>query len=97
MSDCRSRDYGLFKDGELEKMKSNKQEILDLEAELLRLNALARDRRKQLVRLQKCPNKTCGCRLVWRQQVEKKLAGQVKKIGQIASRPSKTSKSKVTI
>jgi hypothetical protein len=78
-------------------MKSKKQEILDLEAELLHLNALVRDRRKQLARLQKCPNTTCGCRLVWRQQVEKTLAGQVKKIGrQVGSHPPKTSKSKVT-
>ena len=49
----------------------------DLEAELVRLNALVRERRKQLDRLDKCPNKDCPCRFVWREHVEKNLAGQV--------------------
>ena len=52
----------------------------DLEAELVRLNALVRERRKQLARLDKCPNKDCPCRFVWREHVEKNLAGQVGKI-----------------
>jgi hypothetical protein len=52
----------------------------DFETDLLRLNALARRRRKQLARLEKCPNKNCECRLVWREFIEKNLAGQVVKI-----------------
>ena len=56
------------------------QEATELEAELLRLNTLVRERRKQLARLEKCPNKDCPCRLVWRNHVEKNLAGQVRKI-----------------
>ena len=56
------------------------QEATDLEAELLRLNMLVRERRKQLARLEKCPNKDCPCRFVWREHVEKNLAGQVGKI-----------------
>jgi hypothetical protein len=56
------------------------QEATELEAELLRLNTLVRERRKQLVRLEKCPNKDCPCRVVWRNHVEKNLAGQVGKI-----------------
>ncbi len=51
-----------------------------LEAELAWLNALLRERRKQLVRLEKCPNKDCPCRFIWREHVEKNLAGQVDKI-----------------
>jgi hypothetical protein len=54
----------------------------ELEAELVRLNALVRERRKQLDRLEKCPNKDCPCRFVWREHVEKNLAGQVGKIRQ---------------
>jgi hypothetical protein len=54
----------------------------DLEAELVRLNALVRERRKQLARLDKCPNKDCPCRFVWREHVEQNLAGQVGKIRQ---------------
>lgn len=61
-------------------MKSDLQDVLDLEAELVRLNTLVRERRKQLARLEKCPNKTCPCRLVWQEAVEKKLAGQMGKI-----------------
>ena len=48
-----------------------------LEAELMRLNLLVRERRNQLARLDKCPNKDCPCRFVWREHVEKNLAGQV--------------------
>ena len=61
-------------------MNGKQRETTDLEAELLRLNALVRERRKQLARLEKCPNKDCQCRLVWREQVEKNLKGQVGKI-----------------
>ncbi len=56
------------------------QEATELEAELLRLNMLVRERRKQLARLEKCPNKDCPCRFVWREHVEKNLAGQMGKI-----------------
>jgi hypothetical protein len=62
-------------------MKSKQQQVLELEAELLRLNSLVRQRRKQLAFLEKCPNKNCECRRVWRQVVEKDLAQQVGKIG----------------
>jgi hypothetical protein len=61
-------------------MNGKKRQATDLEAELLRLNALVRERRKQLARLEQCPNKDCACRLVWREQVEKNLKGQVGKI-----------------
>jgi len=54
--------------------------VTDIESELVRLNALVRERRKQLDRLDKCPNKDCPCRFVWRDHVEKNLAGQVGKI-----------------
>ena len=56
------------------------QDATELEAELLRLNTLVRERRKQLARLEKCPNPDCPCRVVWRNHVEKNLAGQVGKI-----------------
>ena len=52
----------------------------ELEAELVRLNLLVRERRKQLARLEKCPNKDCPCRFVWREHVEKNLAGQVAEV-----------------
>jgi hypothetical protein len=61
-------------------MKSKKQVASDLEAELLRLNLLVRQRRAQLARLEKCPNKDCECRRVWSDVVEKDLATQVGKI-----------------
>ena len=61
-------------------MKNKKQEIANLEAELTKLTALVRDRRKELVRLETCPNKTCQCRQVWNEQVNKNLASQVRKI-----------------
>jgi hypothetical protein len=66
------------------------QDTTNLEAELLRLNALVRERRKQLARLEKCPNKDCPCRFVWREQVEKNLEGQVGKIRRQVSAESAT-------
>ena len=63
-------------------MNGKQIEAAGLEAELLRLNALVRERRKQLARLEECPNKDCPCRFVWREQVEKNLEGQVGKIRQ---------------
>ncbi len=59
---------------------NGKKQATELEAELLRLNALVRERRNQLARLEKCPNKDCPCRFVWREQVEKNLEGQVGRI-----------------
>src|ERR1035437_8795726 len=62
-------------------MMNGKQRVeTQLEAQLIRLNTLVRERRKQLARLEKCPNKDCPCRAVWRNHVEKNLAGQVGKI-----------------
>jgi hypothetical protein len=61
-------------------MKNIKHEINELEAELLQLNSLVRERRKELVRLAKCPNKSCTCRLFWQKHVEKLLALQMRKI-----------------
>lgn len=62
-------------------MMNGKQRVeTQLEAQLIRLNALVRERRKQLARLEKCPNKDCPCRFVWREHVEKNLAGQVGEI-----------------
>ena len=70
------------------------RESTELEADLVRLNALARERRKQLVRLEKCPNKDCPCRFVWREHVEKNLAGQVGRIRrQVRGKPGKPGKS----
>ena len=61
-------------------MNGKQRDATQLEAELLRLNTLVRERRKQLARLDKCPNKDCPCRFVWREHVEKRLAGQVGEI-----------------
>jgi len=61
-------------------MKSKQREAAELEAELLRLNALVRARREQLERLKQCPNPDCPCRTVWREHVEKDLASQMGKI-----------------
>jgi hypothetical protein len=61
-------------------MNGKQRDATQLEAELLRLNTLVRERRKQLARLEKCPNKDCPCRFVWREHVEKRLAGQVGEI-----------------
>jgi len=67
----------------------------EIEAELLRLNALVRERRKQLARLEKCPNKDCPCRVVWRNHVEQNLAGQVGKIRRhVRSKPTKVARPK---
>lgn len=61
-------------------MKRKIPEVLELESELLRLNDLVRKRRAQLARLEKCPNKDCECRAVWREVTEKNLAGQMGKV-----------------
>jgi len=70
-------------------IKSRQRAALELEAELLRLNTLVRQRRQQLARLEKCPNKDCECRRVWREVVEKDLARQVGKIRRHVSRPAR--------
>jgi hypothetical protein len=70
-------------------MKSKEREILELEAELLRLASLVRERRKQLARLKDCPNPSCPCRAVWRDQVDKKLSLQVRRVRkQVRETPS---------
>jgi hypothetical protein len=61
-------------------MKRKTAAVLEIEAELLRLNSLVRRRRAQLERLKVCPNKDCECRAVWREVIEKDLAQQVGKI-----------------
>ena len=61
-------------------MRNKRQETIELETELFRLNALVRQRRQQLARLEKCPNKDCECRVVWHEVVDKNLTGQVRKI-----------------
>jgi hypothetical protein len=61
-------------------MNSKQRQAAELEAELVRLNSLVRARRQQLARLETCPHKTCECRLLWRDHVEKQLATQVRKI-----------------
>ncbi|HEY5915372.1 MAG TPA: hypothetical protein VJA21_32720 [Verrucomicrobiae bacterium] len=61
-------------------MKSKPERAAELEAELMRLNILVRARRKQLARLERCPNKDCECRMVWRDSVEKSLAEQMGRI-----------------
>ena len=71
------------------------REATDLEAELVRLNVLVRERRKQLARLEKCPNKDCPCRLVWRDHVAQNLAGQMGKIRhQVKVKASRAANSK---
>jgi hypothetical protein len=72
-------------------MKTKQHEIVELEAELLRLNRLVRDRRRELVRLAKCPNETCACRLFWQDHVEKLVARQMRKIRQKIRPDSRTS------
>lgn len=62
------------------KKNSKKQEKLELEAELMRLNELVRERRSDLDRIQECPNETCKCRALWKDHVDKTLASQVRKI-----------------
>jgi hypothetical protein len=67
----------------------------ELEAELVRLSLLVRERRKQLARLDKCPNKDCPCRFVWREHVEKNLAGQVGEVRRrVRGKPAKLTKPK---
>jgi hypothetical protein len=61
-------------------MKTNRQQAVEIEAELVRLTELVRERRQQLTRLECCPNKNCACRIVWREHVEKTLADQVGRI-----------------
>jgi hypothetical protein len=74
-------------------MNGKQRDATKLEAELIRLNTLVRERRKQLERLDKCPNKDCPCRFVWREHVEIGLAGQVGIIRrQVKGKPAKLSK-----
>lgn len=61
-------------------MKVKPKTTQELETELRLLTEMVRDRRKELARLQTCPNKSCQCRVVWREQVEKNMASQVRKI-----------------
>ena len=61
-------------------MKRKPQQTAKLEAELLRLNDLVRQRREQLARLEDCPHTECECRRVWNKVVEDKLASQVHKV-----------------
>ncbi len=76
-------------------MKNKRLAATELEGELVRLNALVRERRKQLARLEKCPNKSCPCRHVWREVVEKKLANQVGEIRRkVRNRPGAPAKAK---
>ena len=76
-------------------MKRTQNEVAELEAELLRLNNLVRQRRLQLARLESCPHKDCECRQVWHDVVEKKLASQVGKIRKkVRERPAKGSTKK---
>ena len=77
-------------------MNGKQRNATALEAELIRLNTLVRERRKQLDRLDKCPNKDCPCRFVWREHVEKNLAGQVGEIRRhVKGKPVKPKKPKV--
>ena|SRR5208337_819718 len=69
--------------------------VTELEAELVRLSLLVRERRKQLARLDKCPNKDCPCRFVWREHVEKNLVGQVGEVRRrVRGEPAKLTKPK---
>lgn len=61
-------------------MNSKVRQAVDLEAELLRLTSMVRQRRKQLERLARCPNKDCECRRVWKEVVQENVSGQVSKI-----------------
>jgi hypothetical protein len=61
-------------------MNNKQEQAAELEAELIRLNTLVRARRKQLANLERCPNKACECRLVWREVVERNLASQMGRI-----------------
>ena len=74
-------------------MKRTQRQAAELESELLRLNTLVRERRKQLARLESCPKKDCECRRVWREVVEKNLSRQVGKVRKHV-KGKRTSKSK---
>ena len=54
--------------------------VAALEAELVRLTTLVRERRDQLAKLENCPNPSCPCRQLWRRHVDKNLACQMGKI-----------------
>ena len=69
-------------------MISKPRQTLELEDELMRLNALVRERREQLARIEDCPNDQCPCRVVWKDKVEKGLATQMRKIGKQVKTPS---------
>lgn len=60
--------------------RSKTPDATELEAELARLNALVRERRKQLADLENCPDQQCPCRVVWQGAVEKNLSSQLGKI-----------------
>ncbi len=76
-------------------MKDKKREVMELEAELLRLNSLVRDRRAQLLRLDQCPNKSCQCRLVWQEHVDRTLSRQMGKIRrQVVGKTAQNGKAK---
>jgi hypothetical protein len=78
--------------------KSKQRETAELEAELLRLNALVRERREQLARLEKCPNPECPCRLVWKEHVARGLASQMGKIRrQVRGKAETATKARGTI
>lgn len=70
-------------------MKRKPPQVIELESELLRLTELVRARRKQLNRLEKCPNKDCECRKVWREVTEDNLSKQVKKVRTGVTKPTK--------
>ncbi len=81
---------GMVRASVIAEMKKKNTQVVELEAELLRLNNLVRQRRAQLERLKRCPNKDCECRAVWNEVIEQNLAGQVVKIRkQIKGRSSR--------
>jgi hypothetical protein len=76
-------------------MNGKQRAATELEAELVRLSLLVRERREQLARLDKCPNKDCPCRFVWREHVEKNLAGQMGEVRRrLRGKPAIPTKSK---
>lgn len=76
-------------------INGKQQAATELEAELVRLSLLVRERREQLARLDKCPNKDCPCRFVWREHVERNLAGQVGEVRRrVRGKPAKITKLK---
>ncbi len=76
-------------------MKSKQRKVVELAAELERLNELVRQRRRQLAFLERCPHKTCECRQVWRDMMEKNLAAQVGTIRRnLKTQPTKPTASK---